>query len=73
MIMSVDHLSLTNQSFHITRVKQCTFHWLISNDIAQKDMVSNGLIIHHLIMITCIGYGIIYTISLPKFSNIAPL
>ena len=52
-----------------TVVKRCTFHWLISNDtcIAQKEMVLDSLIIHHLIMITCISYEIISSISLSKF------
>ena len=56
-----------------TGVKQCTFLRLISHDIAQKEMVSNNLIIDHLIIITCISYGIISTISLPKLIHIAPL
>ena len=30
-----------------TGVKQCKFQWLISYDIAQKEMVFNSLIIHH--------------------------
>ena len=52
-----------------TVVKRCTFHWLISNDtcIAQKEMVLDSLIIHHLIMITCISCEIISSISLSKF------
>ena len=56
-----------------TGVKQCTFRWLISNDFALKDIVSNGLIIYHLIIITCISYEIIFTKSLPQLVNIAPL
>ena len=56
-----------------TGVKQRTFHWLISDDIAQKEMVSNGVIIHHLSVITCISYEMILTISQPKLVNIAPL
>ena len=52
-------------------VKQCTFHWLISDDIEKKEMVLNSLIIHHLIMMTCISYEIILTTSLPKLINIA--
>ena len=56
-----------------TGVKQCTFRCLISNDIAQKLMVLKSLIIHHFIVITCISYAIISTISLPKLINIAPL
>ena len=39
-----------------TGVKQCTFHWLISNDIAQKEMALNSVIIHDLITITCNSY-----------------
>ena len=42
------------------------FHWLFSNDVAQKEIILNGLISHHLIMITCISYEIILTISLAK-------
>ena len=56
----------------VSRVKQCTFQWLISNDISHKEMVFNGWVIHHLIMITCISYEIIFTISLPKLIDIAP-
>ena len=56
-----------------TGVKQCTFHWLISSDIAQNKMGLNSLIIHHLIIITCIGHEIRFTISLPKLINIALL
>ena len=48
-----------------TGVKQCTFYWLISNDIAQKEMVLNSLLIHHLIMITCNSDEIIFTIPYP--------
>ena len=36
-------------------------------------MFLNSLIIHHLIMITCISYEIMFNISLPKLINIAPL
>ena len=57
----------------IKGVKQCTFHWMIPNDMVQIEMVLNRFIIHHLITITCISYEIIFTISLPKFINIAPL
>ena len=39
-----------------TGVKQCTFQWLISNGIAQKEMVFHSLFNHHFIMITCISY-----------------
>ena len=56
----------------ITGVKRCAFKLLISNDIAHKDMDINGLIIRHLMMIACISYEIISTISLPKLINIAP-
>ena len=34
-------------------VKQCTFWWLISNDIAQKEMVFHSLINDHFTIITC--------------------
>ena len=57
----------------ITGVKQCTFQCIISNDIAQKEMVFNGLVIHHFIVIACISYEIIFTISLPRLINIAPI
>ena len=33
----------------------------------------NDLIIHNLIMITCIRYGITFAISLPKLINVVPL
>ena len=56
-----------------TGVKQCTFHWLISSDIVQNKMVLNILIIHHLIIITCISHEIMFTISLPKLINTALL
>ena len=59
--------------YSLAGVKQCTLHWLISHDITQKEMVLNSLIIHHLIVITCISYEITFTISLPKLINIAPL
>ena len=32
-----------------------------------------SLIIHHLVMITYISYDIVFTISLPKLIDIAPL
>ena len=54
-----------------TGAKQCTFHCLISNDIAQIEMALYSLITHHLIMITCISYEIMFIISLPKLINIA--
>ena len=41
-----------------------------SHDIAQK-VVLNSLFIHHFIIITCIKYEVIFTISLPKLINIA--
>ena len=56
-----------------TGVKQCIFHWLVSNDIAQKEMVWNSLIIYHFIMITHTSYEITFTVSLPKLINIALL
>ena len=43
-------------SNEFTGVKQCTFQWLISNDIAHREMVFNCLVIHHLIMMACISY-----------------
>ena len=55
-----------------TGVGQCTFRCLISH-ITQQEMVLNSLINHHMIMITCISYEIIFTISLSKLINIAPL
>ena len=54
-------------------VKQSTFPWFISNDIAQKEIVLNSLLIQHLIMITRISYEIIFTIALPKLIYIARL
>ena len=67
-------LSQCHVSIYInTGVKQCTFHWLISNDIAQNEMVYSSLIIHHMIMITCISYAIMFTISVPILITIAPL
>ena len=46
---------------------------LISHGIAQKEMALSSLIIHHLIIITCISYKIIFAKSLPKLINITPL
>ena len=71
--MQTDIQQSTLEFHQYTGVKQCTFQWFISNDIVHKEMVCNGLVIHHLIMITCISYEIIFTISLPKLTNIAPL
>ena len=65
------HLVL--QGPYYTAVKQCKFHGLISNDIAQKYMVLNSFIIDHLIMITCVSYKIIFTISVPKLITITQL
>ena len=53
-----------SQNCPISRVKQCAFQWLILNGIAHKEMVFNGWVIHHLIMISCISYEIIFTIYL---------
>ena len=39
----------------------------------QKQRVFISLIIHHLIMITCISYGNIFAIIVPKCIDIAPL
>ena len=36
-------------------------------------MILSSLIIHHLVMITYISYEIVFTISLPKLIDIAPL
>ena len=49
-----------------TGVKQCTFHWLVSSELVQKQRVSKSLIIHHLIVITCSSYGNVFAISVPK-------
>ena len=49
------------------------FYWLISSELVQKERVFFCLIIHHLIMITCISYGNIFAILVPKCINIAPL
>ena len=46
---------------------------VIFNAIVQKEKVLNSLIIHHMVMATCISYEIISTISLPKLVNIDPL
>ena len=56
-----------------TVVKQCTFHWLISSELVQKQRVFKSLIIHHLIIITRISCGNIFAILVPKCINIAPL
>ena len=53
-----------------TGVKQFAFHWSISSAPVQKQRVFNSLIIHHLIMITCISYGNISAIFVPKCINI---
>ena len=70
-IKRVSHCSVTTLwciqvDYHVTvytRVKQCTFHLLISNGIAQNDMVLNILVIHHLVMITCISYETMITFA----------
>ena len=54
-----------------TRVKQCTFHWFISSELVQKQRVFNSLTIQHLIMVNCISYENIFTISVPKCINIS--
>ena len=46
---------------------------LIADAIAQEEMVLNSLIIHHLVMIACISYEIIFATYLPKLVHIAPL
>ena len=46
---------------------------LISNDIPRIETVFNSLITHHLIKITRISYETMFTISLQKLINIAPL
>ena len=46
---------------------------LIFNDIAQKEMFLNNLVIHHFIMLTIVSYEITFTLSVPKSINIAPL
>ena len=56
-----------------TGVKQCTFHWLISSELEQKQWTLISLLIRQLFMITCISYENIFAISLPKYINIAPL
>ena len=43
-----------------TGVKQCIFHWLIYSELVNKDF--NSLIIHQLIMITCITCGNLFAI-----------
>ena len=62
-----------NSRLSVTGMEQCTFHWSISSELLQKQRVFNGLIIHHLIMITCISYGNISAIFVQKCINIAPL
>ena len=37
----------------------------------KKEIVLNSRIVHYLIMITCISYEIMFTLSLPKLINIA--
>ena len=73
MLQSKTGICITFPVNMLTGVKQCTFHWLISSDIAQNEMVLSSLIIHHLIIITCISHEIMFTISLPKLINIALL
>ena len=62
-LMRNHYNNLYRDSF-FTGAKQCTFHRLISIDIAQKEMDFNSIIIHYLIMITCISYEIIYLLYL---------
>ena len=50
-------------------ISMIDFQWFF----VRKEMVLNCLIIHHLIMITCISHEIIFTISLPKLINIASI
>ena len=54
-------------------VKQCTFHRLVSSELVKKWIVFNSFIIHHIIMITCISYGNIFAILVPKYIDISPL
>ena len=68
-----DHNVMWFEWLSVTGMEQCTFHWSISSELLQKQRVFNGLIIHHLIMITCISYGNISAIFVPKCINIAPL
>ena len=42
--MKQDYSGICKIGLH-TGVKQCTFQWLISNDIAHKEMVFNGLVL----------------------------
>ena len=55
--------NLIQNGHQSTAVEQCTFQWLISKDIAQKEMVFNHLIIHHLTMVTRISYEVIFTME----------
>ena len=76
LVRNVDptHLESFNEyAMRTTGVKQCTFYWLISSELVQKQRVFNNMIIHHLIMITCISYGNIFAILVPKCIDIAPL
>ena len=50
-------------SFVVSSRSNVTIWWLVSNAIAQKEMVFNSLIIHHLIMTTCISYEMMFAIS----------
>ena len=53
LLWDVMNTILSNQC---TGVKHCTFYWLISSELVQKQRVFNCLIIQHLILITCIRY-----------------
>ena len=68
-----DHNVMWFEWLSVTGMEQCTFHWSISSELLQEQRVFNGLITHHLIMITCISYGNISAIFVPKCINIAPL
>ena len=50
-----------------TGVKHCTFHWLISSELVQKQRVFSST------MFTCISYGNIFARLLWKSINVAPL
>ena len=67
--------SPVNTAFISTGLKQCTFHWSISSvtEVLQKQRVFKSLIIHHMIMITCISYGNIFAMLVQTCINIAPL
>ena len=52
---------------------EAMYIFFISYDIAQKEMVLNSPVIHHLIMITCISYGNTLAILVPKCINTTPL